>query len=64
MPMCLLCAQFCWRIQICKSINLIAWANTCQINDAEPVENIAQLRVSVGKTFVAAASMQKVYTMQ
>ncbi|CAC5391462.1 unnamed protein product [Mytilus coruscus] len=59
MPMWLLCAQLCSRIQICKSINFIARTYTCQINDAEPVGKKDELLKSVGNSFVAASSLQK-----
>ncbi|CAC5403367.1 unnamed protein product [Mytilus coruscus] len=54
-----LCAQFCSRVQVCKSINFIAWNKTCQINDAEPVGNDCALLESVGNSFVAASSLPK-----
>ncbi|CAC5371665.1 unnamed protein product [Mytilus coruscus] len=59
MPMWSLCAQLCSRIKICKSINFIAWNNTCQINDAEPMGNKDGLIESVGNSFIAASSLPK-----
>ncbi|CAC5391463.1 unnamed protein product [Mytilus coruscus] len=58
-PMWSLCAQFCSRVQVCKSINFIAWNKTCQINDCEPVGNKFGLIKSVGNSFVAASSLPK-----
>ncbi|XP_071139050.1 uncharacterized protein [Mytilus edulis] len=58
-PMWSLCAQFCSRVQVCKSINFIAWNKTCQINDCEPVGNKFGLIESVGNSFVAASSLPK-----
>ncbi|CAC5359331.1 Fibrinogen C domain-containing protein 1-A,Ryncolin-1,Tenascin,Fibrinogen C domain-containing protein 1-B,Fibrinogen C domain-containing protein 1 [Mytilus coruscus] len=62
MPMWSLCAQLCTRIQVCKSINFIAWNNTCQINDAEPIGNNDGLIESVGNSFVAASTLPKELT--
>ncbi|CAC5384663.1 unnamed protein product [Mytilus coruscus] len=46
-------------MQICKSINFIAWNNTCQINYAEPEGNLNGLLKSVGNSFVAASTLPK-----
>ncbi|CAG2239171.1 unnamed protein product [Mytilus edulis] len=54
-----LCAQLCSRIKVCKSINLISWNNTCQINDAEPMGNEDGLLESVGNSFIAASILPK-----
>ncbi|CAC5403533.1 Fibrinogen-like protein A,Ryncolin-4,Angiopoietin-related protein 7,Ficolin-3,Ficolin-1-B,Techylectin-5A,Ficolin-2,Ryncolin-1,Tenascin-R,Fibrinogen-like protein 1,Angiopoietin-1,Tenascin-X,Fibrinogen C domain-containing protein 1-A,Tenascin-N,Ryncolin-3,Tenascin,Fibroleukin,Fibrinogen C domain-containing protein 1,Techylectin-like protein,Ryncolin-2,Techylectin-5B,Angiopoietin-2,Microfibril-associated glycoprotein 4,Fibrinogen alpha chain,Ficolin-1-A,Ficolin-1,Fibrinogen C domain-containing protein 1-B,Ang len=56
MPMWSLCAQFCSRVEVCKSINFIAWNKTCQINDAEPGESKCRLIESAGNSFVAAST--------
>ncbi|XP_071139921.1 uncharacterized protein [Mytilus edulis] len=56
MPMWSLCAQFCSRVQVCKSINFIASNKTCQINDAEPGESKCGLIESTGNSFVAAST--------
>ncbi|XP_052084050.1 uncharacterized protein LOC127721336 [Mytilus californianus] len=57
MPMWSLCAQFCSRVQLCKSINFIISNKTCQINDAEPGEsNGGELIESAGNSFVAAST--------
>ncbi|XP_063436555.1 microfibril-associated glycoprotein 4-like [Mytilus trossulus] len=56
MPMWSLCAQFCSRVQLCKSINFIEWNKTCQINDAEPGESKFGLIESTGNSFVAAST--------
>ncbi|XP_052065378.1 uncharacterized protein LOC127705171 [Mytilus californianus] len=56
MPMWSLCAQYCSRVQLCKSINFITSNKTCQINDAEPGEsNGGELIESTGNSFVAAS---------
>ncbi|VDI73275.1 ficolin [Mytilus galloprovincialis] len=54
-----LCAQFCSRVEICKSINFIEWNKTCQINDAEPRESKCGLIESTGNSFVAASTFSK-----
>ncbi|CAC5419012.1 Vitelline membrane outer layer protein 1,Vitelline membrane outer layer protein 1 homolog [Mytilus coruscus] len=59
MPMWSLCAQFCSRVQVCKSINFIAKSKTCQLNGAEPGEAISELHESVGNSFVAASTFPK-----
>ncbi|CAC5383138.1 Fibrinogen-like protein A,Ryncolin-4,Angiopoietin-related protein 7,Angiopoietin-related protein 1,Ficolin-3,Ficolin-1-B,Techylectin-5A,Ficolin-2,Ryncolin-1,Tenascin-R,Fibrinogen-like protein 1,Angiopoietin-1,Tenascin-X,Fibrinogen C domain-containing protein 1-A,Tenascin-N,Ryncolin-3,Tenascin,Fibroleukin,Fibrinogen C domain-containing protein 1,Ryncolin-2,Angiopoietin-related protein 6,Techylectin-5B,Angiopoietin-related protein 2,Angiopoietin-2,Microfibril-associated glycoprotein 4,Fibrinogen alpha chain len=51
-----LCAQFCSRVEICKSINFIAWNKTCQIYDADPGKSKCGLIESTGNSFVAATS--------
>ncbi|XP_063438778.1 fibrinogen-like protein A [Mytilus trossulus] len=56
MPMWSLCAQFCSRVEVCKSINFIAWNKTCQINDAEPGESKCGLIESAGNSFIAASN--------
>ncbi|XP_052074354.1 microfibril-associated glycoprotein 4-like [Mytilus californianus] len=58
-PMWSLCAQFCSRVQLCKSINFISWNKTCQINDAEPGESKCGLIESTGNSFVAASTFPK-----
>ncbi|CAC5368645.1 Fibrinogen-like protein A,Ryncolin-4,Angiopoietin-related protein 7,Angiopoietin-related protein 1,Ficolin-3,Ficolin-1-B,Ficolin-2,Ryncolin-1,Tenascin-R,Fibrinogen-like protein 1,Angiopoietin-1,Tenascin-X,Fibrinogen C domain-containing protein 1-A,Tenascin-N,Ryncolin-3,Tenascin,Fibroleukin,Fibrinogen C domain-containing protein 1,Fibrinogen gamma chain,Techylectin-like protein,Ryncolin-2,Techylectin-5B,Angiopoietin-related protein 2,Angiopoietin-2,Microfibril-associated glycoprotein 4,Fibrinogen alpha chai len=59
MPMWSLCAQFCSRVQLCKSINFIAWNKTCQVNDADPGESKCGLIESTGNSFVAASTFPK-----
>ncbi|VDI71289.1 Hypothetical predicted protein [Mytilus galloprovincialis] len=51
-----LCAQFCSRVKVCKSINFIARTKTCQINDAEPGEETCGLIESAGNSFIAAST--------
>lgn len=60
MPMLSLCAQFCSRMKVCKSINFIAWNKTCQINDAEPMGTMSGLLESVGNSFVVASNFPNV----
>ncbi|XP_052080070.1 uncharacterized protein LOC127718147 isoform X4 [Mytilus californianus] len=59
MPMWSLCAQFCSRVPVCKSINFIARSKTCQVNAAEPREAISELHESVGNSFVASSTFPK-----
>ncbi|OPL33813.1 hypothetical protein AM593_06408, partial [Mytilus galloprovincialis] len=56
MPMWSICAQYCSRVKICKSINFIAANKTCQINDAEPGESDCALVESIGNSFIAAST--------
>ncbi|CAG2209112.1 FCN [Mytilus edulis] len=56
MPMWSICAQYCSRVKICKSINFIAANKTCQINDAEPGKSECALVESIGNSFVAAST--------
>ncbi|CAC5359342.1 Fibrinogen-like protein A,Ryncolin-4,Angiopoietin-related protein 7,Angiopoietin-related protein 1,Ficolin-3,Ficolin-1-B,Techylectin-5A,Ficolin-2,Ryncolin-1,Tenascin-R,Fibrinogen-like protein 1,Angiopoietin-1,Tenascin-X,Fibrinogen C domain-containing protein 1-A,Tenascin-N,Ryncolin-3,Tenascin,Fibroleukin,Fibrinogen C domain-containing protein 1,Fibrinogen gamma chain,Techylectin-like protein,Ryncolin-2,Techylectin-5B,Angiopoietin-related protein 2,Angiopoietin-2,Microfibril-associated glycoprotein 4,Fibrin len=56
MPMWLLCAQFCSRVEVCKSINFIERNKTCQLNDAEPGESTCRFIESTGNSFVAAST--------
>ncbi|CAC5359343.1 Ryncolin-4,Fibrinogen C domain-containing protein 1-A,Techylectin-5B,Microfibril-associated glycoprotein 4,Ficolin-2,Ficolin-1,Fibrinogen C domain-containing protein 1-B,Fibrinogen C domain-containing protein 1 [Mytilus coruscus] len=51
-----LCAQLCSRVEVCKSINFLAWNKTCQINDAEPGESTSGFIESTGNSFVAAST--------
>ncbi|CAG2226214.1 unnamed protein product [Mytilus edulis] len=44
-------------MKICKSINFIAWNETCQINYAEPNGNMDGLIKSVGNSFVATSTI-------
>ncbi|XP_063416401.1 fucolectin-1-like [Mytilus trossulus] len=44
-------------MKICKSINFIAWNETCQINYAEPDGNVDRLIQSVGNSFVATSTI-------
>ncbi|VDI57465.1 Hypothetical predicted protein [Mytilus galloprovincialis] len=57
LPMWSLCAQLCSRMKICKSINFIAWNETCQINYSEPKENMDRVIKSVGNIFVATSTI-------
>ncbi|XP_052080077.1 uncharacterized protein LOC127718147 isoform X11 [Mytilus californianus] len=59
LPMWSLCAQFCSRVPVCKSINFIARNKTCQVNDAEPREAISKLQESIGNSFVASSTFPK-----
>ncbi|XP_076081340.1 microfibril-associated glycoprotein 4-like [Mytilus galloprovincialis] len=59
MPMWSICAQYCSRVKICKSINFIAANKTCQINDAEPGESKCAIVESIGNSFVAASTFPK-----
>ncbi|CAG2196649.1 unnamed protein product [Mytilus edulis] len=58
MPMWSVCAQFCSRLQLCKSINFITSNKSCQIFDAEPGESNyhGKLIESTGNSFVAAST--------
>ncbi|XP_076108144.1 uncharacterized protein LOC143076301 [Mytilus galloprovincialis] len=59
MPMWSICAQYCSRVQACKSINFIALNKTCQINYGEPGECNDELIESVGNSFAAASTFPK-----
>ncbi|VDI02345.1 Hypothetical predicted protein [Mytilus galloprovincialis] len=59
MPMWSLCAQFCSRVKMCKSINFIASNKTCQINYAEPGEYYGGLVESLGNSFATASTFPK-----
>ena len=62
MPMWSVCAQFCSRLQLCKSINFITSNKSCQIFDAEPGESNyhGKLIESTGNSFVAASTFPEV----
>ncbi|CAC5368642.1 Fibrinogen-like protein A,Ryncolin-4,Angiopoietin-related protein 7,Angiopoietin-related protein 1,Ficolin-3,Ficolin-1-B,Ficolin-2,Ryncolin-1,Tenascin-R,Fibrinogen-like protein 1,Angiopoietin-1,Tenascin-X,Fibrinogen C domain-containing protein 1-A,Tenascin-N,Ryncolin-3,Tenascin,Fibroleukin,Fibrinogen C domain-containing protein 1,Techylectin-like protein,Ryncolin-2,Techylectin-5B,Microfibril-associated glycoprotein 4,Fibrinogen alpha chain,Ficolin-1-A,Fibrinogen gamma-B chain,Ficolin-1,Fibrinogen C domain- len=60
MPMWSICAQYCSRIKVCKSINFIAANKTCQINDHEPETSKCNgLVESIGNSFAAASTFPK-----
>ncbi|CAG2235296.1 FCN [Mytilus edulis] len=60
MPMWSICAQYCSRVKVCKSINFIASTKTCQINDHEPeTSECSGLVESIGNSFAAASTFPK-----
>lgn len=60
MPTWSVCAQYCSRVKVCKSINFISLNKTCQINEAEPGIGDCELRESFGNSFVAASTFSQV----
>ncbi|XP_063438721.1 microfibril-associated glycoprotein 4-like [Mytilus trossulus] len=59
MPMWSICAQYCSRVKVCKSINFIAANKTCQINAAEPRKSQCGLVESIGNSFAAASTFPR-----